>query len=128
MDQTQPASRLPNLLLADTELVNEIFARFGTLQFAVIRKRRCPAAKQLIGYMTPSASRGQRIHQSNDPHCVLQQPFFQIVPSLARNRTTFFSSLDVGRWTLDVGRSAFPPLELLPECAFLFPNVLLVER
>src|SRR4051812_13536303 len=70
--------------------------------------------------MPARAGRWQRICQSNDPNRVFQEPFFEIEPPFAPTRRAIPYSLDVGGWTLNVGRSAFQAFAVLP--ARFFPN------
>ena len=45
MNQAQPALRFADFFQANAELVNEILARLGGLQFAMVGEWRCSAAQ-----------------------------------------------------------------------------------
>jgi hypothetical protein len=113
MNQAQPAPRFPNLLQAEAKLVNEILSRFRPLELAMICERRGSASQELVGNMSSGSAWWQRIDQPNDSNSVLEQTFLEIKPFFTDRLRAFFSSLDVGRWTLNVGRSAFQALPVL---------------
>jgi hypothetical protein len=122
-NETEPPLDLLQLFVTNTELVDEVFAGFGGLNFAVIRERRSSAAQQLASDVIPGARSRQGIDQGDEPRRDLEQPILEIklplravFANLGRVSSNFSNSihaslfanafflLNVKRWTLDVGR------------------------
>src|SRR5688572_10301858 len=112
MDQTQTAARFATLFQAQPEFVDEIFPRLGSLELTVICQGRSAAPQKSAGDLSASPRCEQRINSPNAPTPALQHPRFQIKPLYAPSRRTSPSPLDVGRWTLNVGRSVCQPLTI----------------
>jgi hypothetical protein len=123
MNQAEPAARFADFFQTNAEFVNEISAGFRALQLAMICEWRCSTSEKLICHMPPRPRSRQRIDQSNNPNRVLQQPLFKVKSPPTRYRGALLAELDVGRWTLDVGRSAFRPLAEVHAWLFLNASV-----
>lgn len=65
LQKPKPASRLFQLFQANTQLVNEIFARFCCLHLSMISERRRSAAQQLTGNVVRCSRIRQRIDESD---------------------------------------------------------------
>lgn len=77
-DETKPAPDLLKLFETNAELVNEIFARFRSLNFTMICKWRCSASQQLSRNVIRGSRVWQRIDELREPHRKLEQTIFKV--------------------------------------------------
>ena len=93
-NQAEPSPGLFQLFQANLEFVNEVFARLGSLNFAMMTIRGSPTAEKLPSNMITRSRIRKRINQSNNPRTKFEKSLFEVKGD----------SFSVGRWTLGVER------------------------
>lgn len=77
-DETKPRPNFLQLLKTNAEFVDEIFARFRSLNFAMIGEWRGAASKQLAGNVVFSSRIWQRVREFRESRRKFEQPVLQI--------------------------------------------------
>src|SRR5688500_9858409 len=125
-DDSNPDVRLPELLQANAELVDEVVPALGGARFGVVRRGRRPATHQLPCYVPPEAGVRKPIDKPSRRDCEIDETLQQCLvaatpPALRAGSWTPFSTLHFSLLTFHFSliRSPSP----LPQTHFIHVDV-----